>query len=92
MNGAIADPESMTSTPSKKSTRRIGVSHHFLLFRRKSENSAISPGSFVTAARSKSFCSERLTADSWYTPTRIGLKIGESTPADPSGLAADSKN
>ena len=43
MKGATALPPRITSPPTRKSATRIGVSHHFLLWRRKSRSSTKEP-------------------------------------------------
>src|SRR5688572_23139600 len=54
MNGAALVPPSSTSTPSSTSITTIGVSHHFLLWRRKSNSSRTNPGELSSARVSNS--------------------------------------
>src|SRR5258706_1983590 len=54
MNGAAAVPPRTTRTPRKITTTTIGVSHHFLLFRRNHQNSVKKPACFASAWRAKS--------------------------------------
>jgi hypothetical protein len=50
MNGAAPVPERKIKTPKTNSTRRIGSSHHFLLWHRNSQNSPSSVGGDPLAA------------------------------------------
>ena len=53
MNGAAALPPKMTSNPTSKRVRIMGVSHHFLLCLRKCQNSLKNPPGACSANSEK---------------------------------------
>src|SRR4051812_32583961 len=55
MKGAIPVPPRKTTIPMTSRTSTMGMSHHFLLWRRKSQNSPMGPRVRIRARWAKSF-------------------------------------
>src|SRR6516165_4844942 len=100
MNGANGVDEQRTIRPKPRITRRIGSSHHFLLWRRNSQNSRRRSGAGSVASSSKLLASMRsLVSDRSKLPeippqivswgARLPIREGPRFEAALKSVAAD---